>query len=124
MLAIPFEVTLANIAAVDDFTDVLRAKYTSDLAATMGVPTDQVKIITVMQGSVVVETAIVVPADVDTALITEMQERLTAGGGAPIVSEEVFGAVTASVRSAEAAGVTCLLRVADAVATMCLLTSD
>ena len=90
-----------GIASVEDFTEAVRNQYRAGLADTAGVPIEQVIILIVVPGSVVVKTAIVVPADAGLALVEEVQGRLMPDDAddTPILSEDVFGEAKATVRT-------------------------
>ena len=101
VFAIQVEVILMGIARVEDFTEAVRNQYRAGLADRAGVPIEQVIILVVVPGSIVVKTAIVVPADAGLALVEEVKGRLAPDDAddTPILSEDVFGEAKATVRT-------------------------
>lgn len=79
-------------------TDVLQIRYISNIANAAGVPTSQVRIIAFRVGSLAVETAVILPADLPQDKVDIVNSKLTPAsttdGSAAIIDIETFGQAT------------------------------
>jgi len=97
--AIMVLVTLSGLASPADFTEVLQAAYIENIADAAGVPDRQVVIIGTMPGSVVVRTAIVIPADASASVEQKVKENLTSSP--EVVDAERFGEASVTISAVE-----------------------
>lgn len=93
--AIIAAITLADITVEEDFTDALRMLFRRNLADATGIPMTQVVILDIRPGSIVVDTAIVIPAELADKKANAIQAKLASpqGTDAPIFEVETFGEV-------------------------------
>eukprot|EP00873_Tetraselmis_striata_P041442 jgi/Tetstr1/461706/TSEL_000600.t1 len=98
--AIIAAITLADITVEEDFTDALRMLFRRNLADATGIPMTQVVILDIRPGSIVVDTAIVIPAELADEKANAIQAKLASpqGTDAPIFEVETFGEVVVEVK--------------------------